>query len=131
MTNVGDMQRLTQNRVVSLFRDRLDYDYLGNWEERPNNSNIEEKLLRKYLQSREKYSDTLITKALYELRKTADNLSEGLYTANKKVYRYGVKVKENAGDNTETVELIDWKHPRKNHFAIAEVVQNKPSRMKL
>jgi type I restriction enzyme, R subunit len=123
--NVGDIERLTQNRVVSLFRDRLDYDYLGNREERPNNSNIEEELLSKYLVSKKKYSEALITKALYELRKAADNLSEGLYAANKKVYgllRYGVKVKENAGDNTETVELIDWKHPHKNHFAIAEEV---------
>jgi len=123
--NIGDIERLTQTRVVSLFRDRLGYNYLGNWEERPNNSNIEEELLNKYLESRKKYSKALITKALYELRKAADNLSEGLYAANKKVYsllRYGVKVKENAGDNTETVELIDWKYPQKNHFAIAEEV---------
>jgi type I restriction enzyme R subunit len=56
---------------------------------------------------------------------TADNLSQGLYTANKKVYdllRYGVKVIEQAGENMETIELIDWKHPQKNHFAIAEEV---------
>ena len=36
--------------------------------------------------------------------------------------RYGVKVKAGCGENTETVWLIDWKHPEKNHFAIAEEV---------
>jgi type I restriction enzyme R subunit len=125
MNMVGDIERITQKRVVTLLRDQLKYEYLGNWEERPNNSTIDEELLTQYLRSKKQYSDALITKAIYELRKTADNLSEGLYTANKKVYgllRYGVKVKENAGDNTETVKLIDWKHPEKNNFAIAEEV---------
>ena len=26
------------------------------------------------------------------------------------------------GENTQTVWLIDWKHPENNHFAIAEEV---------
>lgn len=115
----------TQDRVVALVRDELKYEHLGNWEDRSNNSNIEEELLIRFLRAKKRYSDALITKAIYELRKVADNLSEGLYAANKKVYgllRYGVKVKENAGDNTETVELIDWKHPQKNEFAISEEV---------
>jgi type I restriction enzyme R subunit len=122
--NIGDIERKTQNRIVTLFRDQLDYDYLGIWEDRPDTSNIEEELLRKYLTKR-RYSPALINKAIYTLQKVADNLSEGLYTANKKVYdllRYGVKVRTEAGDNTETIELIDWKHPQKNHFAIAEEV---------
>ena len=62
---------------------------------------------------------------MYELGKAANNLNDGLYSANKKVYgllRYGVKVKAEAGENFETVELIDWKHPLKNDFAIAEEV---------
>ena len=29
MTNVGQSERTTQNRVVTLFREQLDYDYLG------------------------------------------------------------------------------------------------------
>jgi|GEM_PF-1189599 hypothetical protein len=62
MGNVGDIERLTQNRVVALFHDRLDYDYLGNWEERLNNSNIEEEILRKYLEGKKEYSDALIAK---------------------------------------------------------------------
>jgi type I restriction enzyme R subunit len=125
MPNVGQIERITQNRIVALFCDQLKYDFLGNREERENNSNIEEDILRKYLSTKKRYSETLITKALYEFHKAADNLSEGLYSANKKVYgllRYGVKVKAEAGDNFETVELIDWKNPQKNSFGIAEEV---------
>ena len=33
-----------------------------------------------------------------------------------------MKVKADVGENTQTVWLIDWKHPEKNHFAIAEEV---------
>ncbi|BBO18764.1 restriction endonuclease subunit R [Candidatus Brocadia pituitae] len=123
--NVGQIERETQDRIVELFQKRLKYTYLGNWEDRPNNSNIEEEILRKYLRERKRYNSTLISKALYELGKAANNLSDGLYSANKKVYqllRYGVKVKAEAGENYETVELIDWKHLLENEFAIAEEV---------
>ena len=44
MSKIGKPERVTQNRVVALFRDELDYDYLGDWEEREGNSNIEEAL---------------------------------------------------------------------------------------
>lgn len=127
MSEVGDIEKATQNRVVKLFTDKskLDYKYLGNWEDRPDNSNIEEEILRKYLKEKKGYNDTLIRKALYELGKAANNLNDGLYSANKKVYdllRYGVKVKAEVGENTETVELIDWEHPLQNEFALAEEV---------
>ena len=48
-TKVGQLERQTQNRIVALFRDRLGYEYLGNWEEREGNSNIEEEYLRAFL----------------------------------------------------------------------------------
>ena len=124
MTTVGQIERLTQNRVVALFQKQLDYDYLGNWEERETNSNIEEDILRKYLTERG-YSQTLIGKAIYELTHAATNQSKSLYDINKDVYtllRYGVKVKEEVGENTRTVWLIDWENPENNHFAIAEEI---------
>lgn len=124
MPTVGQIERLTQNRVVALFQKQLGYDYLGNWEDRENNSNIEEDILRKYLTERG-YSQTLIGKAIYELTQAATNQSKNLYDINKDVYtllRYGVKVKEDVGENTRTVWLIDWKNPDKNYFAIAEEV---------
>ncbi|MCS6983438.1 MAG: HsdR family type I site-specific deoxyribonuclease, partial [Candidatus Absconditabacterales bacterium] len=33
-----------------------------------------------------------------------------------------IKVREELGENKQTVWLIDWKHPRNNHFAFAEEV---------
>ncbi|MCI0580249.1 MAG: HsdR family type I site-specific deoxyribonuclease, partial [Chloroflexi bacterium] len=125
MTTVGQRERATQNRVVKLFQNQLGYTYLGNWQDRLNNRNIEETLLRGWL-LRRGVSDTLITRALHALGQAAA-LGEGknLYDANKAVYsllRYGVKVKPGAGEQTQTVWLIDWKHPLNNDFAIAEEV---------
>ena len=49
MSNVGKKERVTQNRLLKLFREGLEYDYLGNWEERAGNSNVEEELLIEWL----------------------------------------------------------------------------------
>ena len=46
MSKVGQRERATQERVVKLLRDRLGYEYLGNWQYRAGNSNIEERYLR-------------------------------------------------------------------------------------
>jgi type I restriction enzyme R subunit len=124
MSKVGQIERATQNRIIKLFHEQLQYDYLGNWEERFNNSNIEEDFLRAYLKKK-KYCDILINRAIDELRTTANNYNESLYTNNKATYsmlRYGAKVKENSGDNNETVHFIDWENVEENHFAIAEEV---------
>jgi type I restriction enzyme, R subunit len=132
MNNVGQIERKTQNRVVKLFDKELGYTYLGNWEERPNNSNIEEELLTRYL-TRKGYNKTQISKALYELTTAANNYNESLYTNNKNVYsllRYGVKVKAEAGENYETVHLIDWKNTEENDFGIAEEVTISGARTK-
>jgi len=121
---IGQPERHTQNRIVKLFTEQLGYDYLGNWEERNGNSNIEENYLRAFLQ-RQGNSDVLINRALDKLRTAANNYNESLYTNNKNTYsllRYGVQVQPDAGENNETVHLIDWKNPEANHFAIAEEV---------
>lgn len=124
MSQVGQRERITQNRVVQLFQ-QLGYGYLGDWKDRENNSNIETELLCTFLRDKQGYSDSLITKALYELNKIAGDQSKSLYDINKEVYsllRYGVKVKEEAGENTQTVWLINWEQPLENDFAIAEEV---------
>ncbi len=124
MYQVGQRERQTQNRVVQLFQQHLSYRYLGNWKDR-SNSNIETAILTDFLRDKQGYSETLITKALYELNKVAGNQTRSLYDINKDIYtllRYGVQVNEEVGENKQTVELINWKQPLENDFAIAEEV---------
>lgn len=129
MSDVGQRERETQNRIVSLFHKQLDYEYLGDWHDREeHNSNIEAGLLADWLKRRG-VKDILTKRVLREL-KHASALGDGrhLYDANKDVYsllRYGVKVKESAGEQNQTVWLIDWDNPLANDFAIAEEVSIK------
>ena len=121
MSNVGKPERVTQNRVIGLFRDELGYDYLGDWQHRDGNSNIEEALLSRYLE-KTGYSAGQIARALHVLRTEANNANRSLYDNNKAVYgllRYGVPVKVAVGENTETVKLINWEEPEANDFALA------------
>ncbi len=125
MSKVGQIERRTQEHVVELFHDRLGYEYLGDWEYRDGNANVEVELLTPNLEARG-YSDNLINKAIEKLKSDA-SLGGGrsLYEANRDVYgllRYGVKVKPGQGEQVETVWLIDWKNPGANHFAVAEEV---------
>jgi type I restriction enzyme R subunit len=125
MTDVGQKEKLTQQRVIKLFTQELGYRYLGDWNDRANNRNIEEEILSKWLSERG-VSAALIARALRQLDKAA-SLGEGkpLYYANKDVYqllRYGVKDKESAGEQNQTIWLIDWQNPDANDFAIAEEV---------
>ncbi|WP_414577235.1 type I restriction endonuclease subunit R [Anabaena sp. CCY 9402-a] len=125
MNQVGQPERQTQNRIVQIFQQQLNYRYLGNWQDRLNNSNIETDILSTFLRDKQGYSNSLITKALYELNKVAGDQTKSLYDINKQVYsllRYGVNVKEEVGENTQTVWLIDWEEPLENDFAIAEEV---------
>ncbi|MFB7613480.1 type I restriction endonuclease subunit R [Kitasatospora sp. NPDC056181] len=133
MSNVGQPERMTQDRVVKLFRDSLGYEYLGNWEHRAANSNVDMELLTQNLRARG-YSDNLINRAIDKLRSDA-SLGGGrdLYEANRDVYgllRYGVKLKPGVGAQTETVWLVDWAHPEANHFALAEEVTVPGQRIK-
>jgi type I restriction enzyme R subunit len=130
MSTVGQIEKKTQSRVVQLFQDQLGYDYLGNWIDRDNNRNIEEAYLRPYLAAKG-YAAALITKAMAHLTKVATDQSRSLYDINRDVYdllRYGVKVRADVGEQTQTVWLIDWANPAANHFAIAEEVAVKAAR---
>ena len=125
MTSVGEREIRTQRRVIRHFQHQLGYEYLGNWHERPNNRNIEESYLRQFLAG-QGHDPAIITKALDKLDKAA-GLGGGrtLYDANRDVYgllRYGGRVRPGLGEQTVTVDLIDWKNPAANHFAIAEEV---------
>ena len=89
---IGARERVTQNRLIGLFKHVLKYTYLGNWEYRVGNNNIEVDQLWAYLTSRRytngsrKYTDKEISAAITKLKQTAANLGGGLYNANKEVY---------------------------------------------
>ena len=125
MTQVGELERRTQRRVIAHFRDHLGYTYLGDRHDRDDNRNIEPDHLTRFLK-RQGHSPALITKALDKLGKAAAlGGSKTLYDANRKVYgllRYGARVSPGLGEHTVTVHLIDWQNPAANHFAIAEEV---------
>lgn len=125
MTDVGQVERMAQERVVKLFQEELGYEYLGDWHDGNRNSGVETELLTQNLKARG-YDDNLITRALDQLGKAAAvGAGHDLYEANRDVYqllRYGVKVKPGVGEQTETVWLIDWANPEANHFAVAEEV---------
>lgn len=129
MSTVGQIEKKTQARVIKLFREQLGYDYLGNWIDREGNRNVEEAFLRPFLKARG-YDGALISRTLFEVQKAATDQSRSLYDINRSVYdllRYGVKVRAEIGENTQTVWLIDWANPAANHFAIAEEVAVKPA----
>ncbi|MEB3311436.1 MAG: type I restriction endonuclease, partial [Snowella sp.] len=117
-------ERVTQNRVIQLFCNELHYTYLGDWQYRPNNSNIEEELLAQYL-AKQRYTTAQISKAILELKKEANQFDNSLYERNKAVYsllRYGIKVKTDVSEKTPTIKLINWEEPEKNDWAIAKEV---------
>ncbi len=124
MSKVGQVEKKTQLRVAKLFQQSLGYEHLGDWAERSGNANIETELLLNWLLD-QGVEGNLASRAIFELNKSANDASKGLYDRNKAVYellRYGVKIKPEVGENTQTVWLINWKQPERNHFAIAEEV---------
>ncbi len=124
MSGIGKPERVTQDRVIALFKNELGYNYLGDWTDRTGNSNIEDGLLTAFLHESGN-TPAQISRTLDALHREADNHNRNLYGNNQAVYkllRYGIAVKVDAGEVTQQVHLINWKQPHKNHFAIAEEV---------
>lgn len=125
MPKINEVERRTQKRILKLFQDKalLSYIYYGNLRDQIN-CNIDTDRLTTWLIERG-YSTSLSAKAVFEFRKAAGNLQQGLYKANRDVYsflKYGAKVKESPGEPEKTVYFIDWEHSHNNEFAVAEEV---------
>lgn len=124
-SHIGEPERSVQNRLLALFKEKLKYEYLGNYEYRTCNRNIESKLLFDYLMSTKKWSGDEAKRAIAILEKEAYCTPQNMQEKNEKVYsllRYGVNVSPDVGAKKITVNLIDWEHPDKNQFYIAEEV---------
>jgi len=124
-SHIGEPERPVQNRLLALFKEKLKYEYLGNYEYRTCNRNIERKLLFDYLMSTKKWSGDEAKRAITKLEKEAYCTPQNMQEKNEKVYsllRYGVNVSPDVGTKKITVNLIDWEHPDKNQFYIAEEV---------
>lgn len=124
-SHIGEPERPVQNRLLALFKEKLKYEYLGNYEYRTCNRNIERKLLFDYLMSTKKWSGDEAKRAIAILEKEAYCTPQNMQEKNEKVYsllRYGANVSPDVGTKKITVNLIDWEHPDKNQFYIAEEV---------
>ena len=124
-SHIGEPERPVQNRLLALFKEKLKYEYLGNYEYRTCNRNIESKLLFDYLMSTKKWSGDETKRAIAILEKEAYCTPQNMQEKNETVYsllRYGVNVSPDVGTKKITVNLIDWEHPDKNQFYIAEEV---------
>ena len=124
MNNVNELEIKTQERIIhKIFEGKLDYIYLGNFEDRENNSNIEEELLLKFLVK--KYPEEIAKKAITELKKVAHNESKSLYEVNKEVYellKYGKGITLYVGEKERKVYFIDYEDYTNNDFYVAEEV---------
>lgn len=124
-SHIGEPERSVQNRLLALFKEKLKYEYLGNYEYRTCNRNIERKLLFDYLMSTKKWSEDEAKRAITKLEKEAYCTPQNMQEKNEKVYsllRYGANVSPDVGTKKITVNLINWEHPDKNQFYIAEEV---------
>lgn len=133
MNTVSGREIHTQARVLTLFNEVLGYHYLGNWQERQDNTNIDKGLLTDWLSSRG-HDAAVIAKVLHELEKAAAfGGTKTLVDANREVYellRYGVKIQGDVGEHRMTVWLINWENPFTNKFGIAEEVTVKGEQIK-
>ncbi len=124
VSDIGQLEIATQDKVIKLFVDTLGYNYLGDWRDRENNSNVEEIYLKEFL-AKQGYDSELINRAINEFTKGVTNQAKSLYDKNKEVYnllRYGLKIKTSVSEINQTIHFIDWENPENNNFALASEV---------
>ena len=64
MSDIGKIERETQKRVIKLFENELAYNYLGNWEKREGNSNVETDILKDWLLNKRNLPANLVDKTV-------------------------------------------------------------------
>ena len=134
MSKIGEAERKAQNRVTDLLcGDKsgtpggLGWRYLGDWQKREGNANIEPSLLRPWLEARG-YAPEVIKQAITRLEREARMEGTKLYEANQSFYemlRYGVAIAPGQGEAPVTVRFVDWGDADANDLGVAEEVSIK------
>lgn len=135
---ISQKERQYQNEIVRLFRDKLNYEYLGSFQypknsgtnlNREKNSPIIESELRRFLSSK-KYGNTELQieeaiRQTKEMARLSDSKRGVLADTNNKLYEIlttHIAIQPDAEHHHENVYLFDFDNPLANNFAIAEEV---------
>ena len=135
---ISQKERQYQNEIVKLFRERLNYEYLGSYQYPKNsqtrengekNTPIIESELRRFLSSKEYgYTKIQIEEAIRqtkEMARLSDSRRGILADTNNKLYEVlttHIAIQPDAEHHHENVYLFDFNNPLANNFAIAEEV---------
>ena len=102
MSTIGQIEKQTQARVVALFRDRLGYDYLGNWIDRSGNANIEMGLLPSWLK-KQGVENILINRAMLEPQRIVEKGPDAVNTLPKSIGKNEEAVAETIENNVRRI----------------------------
>ena len=124
-TSIIKPERSIQDRVIKRLCSVHGYGYIGNLDAQEN-SNIREATLRKFLTERQGLNARQTDETIRKLKTAAScATASDLYNANKATYNLltsQVQVRQEMGKLSTQTSLIDWKHPERNIFEIAEEV---------
>ena len=130
-TRITSPERVTQNHVLRLIKERLtDYEYIGNLHD-VENTNIREDVLFNWLTAPNRGESQLTREqALSSIRKLKTEIAgcssfETLMQVSENVYdrlRFGASIPQGIGQQQKAVHFIDWDNPTQNVFQIAEEV---------
>lgn len=125
LDTIMDPEREVQNEIISLLHNVHGYEYLGNLKEQENRNILEDEL-KKFLIRRQHCTMKQAEEAIYKLQADAVCADvQHLYDQNKAVYhdlRYPTQVHEEDSTLSRQTSYIDWQHPERNYFGIAEEV---------
>ena len=122
MSQVGELERVTQNRVIEKLKSQ-GFTYLGDLT-KFSNQNVREDDFIKYQVSRG-VSQELAKRAYEQFESVANQMAKSLYERNLDTYnliRYGIDLAPEIGEKKITVWPIDFRDHSKNHFYVAEEV---------
>lgn len=119
-------EREVQNRIIHLVCNVHEaYQYAGNLEA-TENKNIREDVLKAFLMDKQGLNNRQADETIRKFKSAAYCAgADDLYNANKRAYNMLVsrtQVRQKQGKLSTQTALIDWKHPLRNTFEIAEEV---------